>query len=122
MRLEADHSIDDMRAGFLQPPGPLNVARLIKARTQLNNSSDLFSGIGCFNERFDNGRITTRAVQRDFDRQYLWILRSSFDPLDNLIEAVVRMMKQHILAPQHLKKINVRRQRWIARRLKWPVL
>ena len=30
-------------------------------------------------------------------------------------------MKQHVLASQHFKKINMRRQRRIARRLKWPV-
>ena len=55
MCFQADHSIDDMRAGFLQTPGPLNIARLIKAGTELNNSRDLFPGIGSFNERLDNG-------------------------------------------------------------------
>ena len=122
MRFEADHSIDDVRAGFLQTPGPLNIARLIKARAQLNNGRNLFPGIGCIDERFDNGRITARSVQRDFDRQHLWITRSGLDQFDNLIEAVVRMMKQHVLASQDLEKIDVRWKRRIARRLKWPVL
>jgi hypothetical protein len=62
-----------MGAGFLQTPGPLNIDRLIKPGTQLNNSGDLFSGIGCFDECFDNGRITAGPIQRDFDRQNLWI-------------------------------------------------
>src|SRR5947209_7208273 len=111
-----------MRAGFLQAASPLNIARLIKARTQLNDSGDLFPRIGCVDERFDNGRITAGAVQRDFDRQHLRITCCGLDPLDNLIEAVVGMMEQHVLASQDLKKINVRWKRWIARRLKWPVL
>ena len=60
-----------MRAGFLQTAGPSDIARLVKARAQLNNSSDLFPGIGCFDKGFHNWRITTCAVQRDFDRQHL---------------------------------------------------
>ena len=122
MRFQADHAIDDVRASFLQTPGPLNVARLIKARAQLNNSRDLFPGIGGVDERFDNGRITARSVKRDFDCQHLWILRSAFDQFDNLIETFVRMMEQHVLSPQDLEKIDVRRKRRIARRLKGPVL
>src|SRR5205814_10529604 len=51
-----------------------------------------------------------------------WIARCRFNPLDNLIEAVVRMVEQHILAPQHFEKIYMRRQRRIACRLKWTVL
>src|SRR6266576_7365154 len=111
-----------MRAGFLQTAGPSDIARLVKARAQLNNSSDLFPGIGCFDKGFDNWRITTCAVQRNLDRQHLWVARRGLDPLNYLIEAIVRMMKQHILASQYLKKINVRRKRRIASRLKWPVL
>src|SRR5436309_8800126 len=93
-----------MRAGLLQAASPLNIARLIKARTQLNDSGDLFPRIGCVDKRFDNGRITACTVQRDFDRQHLWITRRGFDPFDNLIEAVVRMMKEYVLASQDFKK------------------
>src|SRR5205823_14463033 len=110
-----------MRAGFFQTAGPLDITRLIKARTQLNNSSDLFSGIGRIDQRFDNGRITTCAVQGDFNRQHLWVPRCGLDPFDNLIEAIVRMMKEYVLVSQDLEKIDMRWKGRIARRLKWPV-
>src|SRR4029077_18464694 len=111
-----------MRAGFLQTAGPLDIACLVKARAQLNDSSDLFPGIGCFDERLDNWRITTCAVQSDFDRQHLWVARCGLDPLNYLIEAIVRTMKQLQRTPQHYKKIYMRRQGRIARRLEWAVL
>src|SRR5437773_9544789 len=111
-----------MRAGFFQTASPLNITRLIKARTQLNDSGDLFSGIRRIDQRFDDGRITTCAVQGDFNRQHLWIPRRGLNPLDNLIEAVVRMMEQHVLTPQHFEKIDMHRKRGIARWLKWMVL
>src|SRR6185312_7254445 len=121
MRFEANHAINDMRAGFLQTPGPLNIARLIKPRAQLNNSRNLFPCIGCIDERFNNRRITARSVKSDFDCQHLWIPRSVFDQFDNLIETIVRMVEEHVLAPQDLEKIDMRWKRWIARRLKGPV-
>src|SRR5213080_2162931 len=110
-----------MRAGLLQAASPLNIARLIKARTQLNDSGNLFPRIGCVDKRFDNRRITACTVQRDFNRQHLWITRRGLDPFDNLIEAVVRMMKEYILVSQDLKKIDMRWKGRVARRLKWPV-
>src|SRR5881227_3741714 len=110
-----------MRAGLLQAASPLNIARLIKARTQLNDRGDLFARIGCVDKRFDNRRITARTVERDFNRQHLWITRRGLDPFDNLVEAVVRMMKQYVLASQDLKEIDMRRKGRIARRLEWPV-
>src|SRR5438552_1330985 len=111
-----------MRAGFFQTAGPLDITRLIKARTQLNNSSDLFSGIRRIDQRFDDGRITTCAVQSDFNRQHLWITCRGLDPFDNSIEAVVRMMEQHVLTSQYLEKIDMRWKGRIAHRLKWMVL
>src|SRR4030095_6293375 len=111
-----------MRTGLLQRAGPLDIACLVKARAQPNDSSDLFPGIGCFDERFDNWRITTCAVQSDFHRQHLWVAGCGLNPLNYLIKAIVRMMKQHVLAAQDLKKIDMRWKRRIACRLKWPVL
>src|SRR5437773_8487224 len=110
-----------MRAGLLQAASPLNIARLIKARTQLNDSGDLFPRIGGVDKRFDNRRISACTVQRDFKCQHLWITSRGFDPFDNLIEAVVRMMKEYVLVSQDLKKIDMRWKGRITRRLKWPV-
>src|SRR5262245_33884700 len=122
MRFEAYYAIDDVCTSLLQAAGPLNIARLVKPRAQFDNRCHLFSGVRRIDKRSDNGRITTCSVQSNLDCQYLRILRRGFDQLDNLIEAVVRMMKQHVLAPQHFEKIDVWRKDLIASRLKWPVL
>src|SRR5437667_3785679 len=54
MRLQTDYAVDHMSSGFFQTTRPLNVARLIEARSQLDNNGNLFSGIRCMDERFDN--------------------------------------------------------------------
>src|SRR5437764_15369011 len=110
-----------MRAGLLQAASPLNIARLIKARTQLNDRGDLFARIGCVDKRFDNRRITACTVQRDFNRQHLWITRRGLDPFDNMIDAVVRMMKEYIMVSKDVKKIDMRRKGRVASRMRLQV-
>ena len=122
MCLETDYAVDDMRAGFFQAARPLNVARFIKTRAQLDNRGDLFSRISRVDQRLHNRRISACAVQRDFDGEHLRILCRRLDQLDDFIETVVRMMQQHVLSSQHFEKIRMRRQRRIARRLKRTVL
>src|SRR5436190_1131539 len=92
MGFQADDTVNDVGPGFFQAPGPLNVGRLIEARTQFDNGSDLFSGVGRVDECFDDRGITTCAIEGDLDCEYLRILRRRLDPLDNLIEAIVGMM------------------------------
>ena len=109
MGFQADDTVNDVSPGFFQAPGPLNVGRLIEARTQFDNGSDLFSGVGRVDECFDDRGITTCAIEGDLDCEHLRILRRRLDPLDNLIEAIVGMMQQHVLTPQHFEKIGMRR-------------
>ena len=44
MCFQADDAINDMRARFLEPPRPLNVGGLIKARAQFHQGGNLFAG------------------------------------------------------------------------------
>src|SRR2546429_184866 len=102
-------------AGFFEPPRPLDIRRFIKSRAKFDDRGDLVACIRPIDQRFDNGRIGAGAIERDLDRQHLRVSGRFLDQFYNLIEAVVRMMQQHVLTPQHFKKINMRRQSRIAR-------
>jgi hypothetical protein len=73
-------------------------------------------------ERFDNGRVAARAIERDLDREHLRVLRGALDEFDDWIEALVRMMQEHVLFAHHFKNVGVRRQRGIASWLEDAVL
>ena len=73
MRLQSDHAVDDVRAGFLEAASPLNVGRFIETRAQFHDGRDLFAGGGGVDQRFDDGRIAARAIKRDLDREHLRI-------------------------------------------------
>ena len=79
VRLQTNHAVNDMRAGFFQLARPLNVGRFIETRAQFHQRGHLLAGIGGVNERFDNRRIAARAVKRDLDREHLRIFGGSFD-------------------------------------------
>ena len=55
MCLQADHTVDDVGAGFFQAPRPLNVRRFIKSRAKLNNCRDLFACIRRIDQRLNDG-------------------------------------------------------------------
>ena len=122
MRLQADDAVNDMRARFLEPAGPLNVGGFIKAGAQFDQGGDLLAGGRRVHERFHDGRIAAGPIKRDLDRQHLRILRGVLDEFDDRIEAFVRMMQEHVLFAHHLEDFGVRRQGGIARRLKDAVL
>src|SRR5262249_10794894 len=94
MRLETDHTIDHVRAGFFQTPRPLNVACLVETRTQLYNRGHLFSCVSRVDERLHNGRISACAVQRYLDGKHLRIFCRGLKYLNDVINTVVTMMHQ----------------------------
>ena len=75
----------------------MDVARLIEPGAKFDNGGDLFARIGRIDERLDYRRVAARSIKRDLEREHLRILGRFFDQLDYLIEAVIRMMEQHIL-------------------------
>src|ERR1043166_5129157 len=93
MRFQADYSVNNVRARFLETPRPLNIASLVKTRAQLDNSGHLFTSIGCVDQCSDNGRIAAGAIQRDLDGEHLRISSRLLNQLDNLFKAVVRMLQ-----------------------------
>ena len=122
MRLQPDHAVDHVRAGFLEPPRPLDVVRLVETRAQFDQRRHLFAGVGGIDQRLDDRRIAARAIERDLDREHLRIGRRALDQLHHRVVTFVGMMEQNILPPHRLEDIRVRRQRRIARRLEDAVL
>jgi hypothetical protein len=51
--------------GFFQAPGPLNVGRLIEARTQFDNSVTCFPALAASMSASTIGGITACAIERD---------------------------------------------------------
>ena len=52
MRLQTDHAIDDVRAGFFELAGPLNVGGFVETRAQLDERGDLLAGARGVDQRF----------------------------------------------------------------------
>ena len=55
--LVADHAVDDMRAGFLQPVRQVDVLRLVEARAQLDDHGDFLAGLGGRHQAVDDRRL-----------------------------------------------------------------
>ena len=54
VRLVADHAVHDVRAGFLQARGQLDVGFLVEARAQLDHDSDVLAGVRGRHQRIDD--------------------------------------------------------------------
>src|SRR5436305_13637704 len=92
VRFQSHHAIDDMRARFLELPGPANIGGLIEAGAQFDQSGDLLAIIGSLDQSLNDRRITAGAIERDFDRQHLRIGCGTLEKPDKRIETLVGMM------------------------------
>ena len=68
VRLQPNHTIDDVGAGFFQPPRPLDIRRFIKSRAKFDNCGDLFACVRRVDQRLNDGRIAAGAIERNLDR------------------------------------------------------
>ena len=108
MRLQADHAVDDVRAGLLQMLRPLDVVRLVEARLDFDDGGDLLAVDRRLAQRRDDGRVAARAVQRDLDREHLRIARGALHQFDDRLEAVVGVMQEHVALAQRLEDVRRR--------------
>ena len=97
VRFQPNYAIDDVGAGFFEPPRPLDIHRLIEAGAQFHDRGDLFSCLRRINQRLNDRRIAAGTIESDLDCQHLRVGCRFLDEFDNLIKAVVRMMQQHVL-------------------------
>src|SRR5262245_12912969 len=99
MRLQADHPINDVRSGLLQPSRPQNVVLFVESRLELDQHGDLFPAFGGFDQRTDDGRIAADAIERRLYRQNVRIFRRRAKELHHRLKRFVRMMQKQVLMP-----------------------
>ena len=73
MGFQAHQAVDDMRAGFFQAFGPLDVIFFVKAGFELHEDRNLLAVLCGFHQGSDNGRIAADSVQRLLNGQHLGI-------------------------------------------------
>ena len=95
--LEADDSVDDVNAGFLEHAGLVDVVFLVEPGLQLDECRHLLAVFGGPRQRRDDRVRLGRAVQGHLDRQRLRIFRGLFDELDDRSERLVGMMNQDVV-------------------------
>ncbi len=87
-----------MDARLLQLPGPGDVGLFVEAGLELDEDGDLLAPLGRPDERFDDGAVARRAVQRLLDRQHLGVDGGPLDEgLDGVGERFVRVVHEHVL-------------------------
>ena len=64
VRLEANQSVNDMRARFLEAIRRKDIFGFIKSRHEFDDDSNFLSSASCINEVVDNGRIPIRFDTR----------------------------------------------------------
>ena len=106
MRLVADDAVHDVGAGLLQLCGELDVVRLVKARTQLDDRRHLLARARRFDQRIDHGRVPAGSVERLLDRQHARIARGLPHELDHGRERVERVVQQKVALAQHLEQVR----------------
>src|SRR5262252_5388297 len=94
--LQIDKSEDDLRPRLLQPPGPANVAFLVKPRLQLDQRRDGFPRFGGIDKGRYDWRVFRGAVQRLLDRDDVRIIGRLPQELHDDIERLVRMVDDNV--------------------------
>ena len=95
--LESHDAVHDVRAGFLQPVGQLDVGFLVESRAQLDDDRDVLAGLRGRHQRIDDRRLIAGAIQRLLDREHARIRRCAAQEIQHRAEAVEGMVQQHVL-------------------------
>ncbi len=97
MGLQPRHAVDDVHAGALQGPRPLDVALLVEPGLQLDQADRLLALLGGAHQRGDDRRVAAGAVHRLLDGEDVRVLHRLLDePLHAAVEVVVGVVHQHV--------------------------
>src|SRR5262245_62088355 len=93
MGLQAAHPKNDMGSSPFQLNGPMQIALLVEAGFELDDTSHLFTGFSRLDQRSDERRVIANPIYRHLDRDGLRIVRRRTDEVFHAgIEAVVRVV------------------------------
>ena len=100
MDLEVREAVDDVDAGPLHRPRPLDVPVLVEARLQLHEAHTLAAVLGNLDERGHDRGVVARAVDRGLQCDHGRIARRlAHEAFERGHEGVVRMVDEHVAAP-----------------------
>ena len=98
VRLEADHSVDDVDAGALELAGPGDVGLLVEAGLDLHDGDDLLAGLGGLDEGVHDRGVAGGAVEGLLDGQDLGVGGGlGHELLDGGGEGVVGVVQQDVV-------------------------
>src|SRR5215510_15389200 len=86
-----------MHPYFLKRLCPSNITFFIEACFELHQYSNLFAIFRCFKQGFDYRSILSNSINRLFDRQHMWVTRSSSQEINDGIERIIGLVQQDIL-------------------------
>ncbi len=104
-------AIDDVHAGFLELPRPLDIVRFIEARPQFHDRAHLFALVHRLHQRADDSRIAPGAIKGLLDGQDARVFRRLFQETHHAVEVFVRMVQQNIALANHREQVRLVPQR-----------
>ena len=106
VRLQPRHAVHHMHAVILQRASPRDVVRLVETRLQLDQHDHLLAPFRRLDQRAHDRRFARCAVQRELDRQHLFVGRRTLDEmLDRLPKAFERMMHEHVVLANRVEDV-----------------
>ncbi len=108
MGFQSSQTVDDVITGFAQLVGPVQIARLVETRSELDQACDLLTRLRRRDQRTHERRIVAQTVHRHLDVGGQRIIGGLADKaFHRCIETLVRMMHQDIASPDDRKHIAI---------------
>ena len=95
--LQAEHAVDDLRPGLLEPLGPVDVRFLVEARHQLDHDRHFLAAARRLDQRFHQHRVDAGAIDGLLDGDDVGIVGGAADELDDRLERLVGMVEQDVV-------------------------
>mmetsp|Transcript_100847 Transcript_100847/g.281024 ORF Transcript_100847/g.281024 Transcript_100847/m.281024 type:complete len:722 (+) Transcript_100847:177-2342(+) len=110
MGLVADDAIDDLGADRLQPLGPVDVGLFVETRLQLDDGHHLLAAPRRLDQQVHQLGLRAGAVDGLLDDQHVGVIDRLAQQLHHRLEALERVMQQHITLLQAVEDRLVPRQ------------
>ena len=116
--LEPDDAVQDLGTDGLQHLRPVDIGLFVKPRLELHNHRHLFAPAHSLAQQIHQLRIRPRAVDGLLDGQYLRVIDGCAQKLQHPIEALKRLVDQHVTPLELIEDGQIRVQ---PRRKGWSV-
>ena len=106
MGLQAADAVDHVGARILEPSGPADVRGLVEARGQFDHHRHLLSALRRGHERLHHLRVGSGTIEGLLDGEDLGVGRGLLDEVEDGLERLVGMVKEHIATGEHGEEIR----------------